>query len=42
MATAALAVAAASWQAGRLAVITGALTWLLLTGLSDLARDRRR
>jgi hypothetical protein len=41
-ATGALAVAAAGWQPASLAVITGALTWLLCTGSSDLARDRRR
>jgi hypothetical protein len=28
--------------AANLVVITGALTWLLRTGRSDLARDRRR
>ena len=38
----ALAVAGAGWQPASLAVITGALTWLLCTGSSDLARDRRR
>jgi len=41
-ATGALAVAGAGWQPASLAVITGALTWLLCTGSSDLARDRRR
>ncbi|HUB39264.1 MAG TPA: J domain-containing protein [Streptosporangiaceae bacterium] len=41
-ATGTLAVAGAGWQPASLAVITGALTWLLLTGRSDLARDRRR
>ena len=40
-ATGALAVAGAGWQPASLAVITGALTWLLCTGSSDLARDRR-
>jgi hypothetical protein len=39
--TGALAVAAAGWQPASLAVMTGALTWLLRTGRSDLARDRR-
>jgi hypothetical protein len=41
-ATGALAVAGAGWQPASLAVITGALTWLVLTGRSDLGRDRRR
>jgi curved DNA-binding protein CbpA len=41
-ATGALAVAGAGWQPASLAVITGALTWLLRTGRADLARDRRR
>jgi hypothetical protein len=40
-ATGALAVAGAGWQPASLAVITGAVTWLLCTGSSDLARDRR-
>lgn len=40
-ATCALAVAGAGWQPASLAVITGALTWLLRTGRSDLARERR-
>jgi hypothetical protein len=40
-ATAVLAVAAAGWQPASLAVMTGALTWLLRTAPSDLARDRR-
>jgi len=40
-ATSALAVAGAGWQPASLAVITGALTWLLCTGSSDLARNRR-
>lgn len=37
----ALAVAGAGWQPASLAVITGALTWLIYTGRSDLASDRR-
>ena len=37
----ALAVAGVGWQPASLAVVTGALTWLLCTGRSDLARDRR-
>jgi hypothetical protein len=37
----ALAVLGAGWQPASLAVTTGALTWLLCTGRSDLARDRR-
>jgi hypothetical protein len=41
-ATGALAVAGAGWQPASLAVMIGALTWLLLTGRSDLGRDRRR
>jgi hypothetical protein len=41
-ATGALAVAGVGWQPASLAAITGALTWLLCTGGSDLARDRRR
>jgi len=40
-ATGALAVAVTGWQPASLAVITGALTWLLCTGGSDLGRDRR-
>jgi len=40
-ATSALAVAAAGWRPASLAVITGALTWLLRTGRADLANDRR-
>jgi hypothetical protein len=40
-ATAALAIAGAGWQPASLAVVTGALTWLLCTGRTDLARDRR-
>jgi hypothetical protein len=42
VATGALAIAGAGWQPASLAVITGALTWLLLTGRTDLARERRR
>jgi hypothetical protein len=42
LAAAGLAVAATGWQPASLAVITGALTWLLRTGRSDLAKDRRR
>jgi hypothetical protein len=42
VATGALAVLGAGWQPASLAVITGALTWLLHTGRADLARDRRR
>jgi hypothetical protein len=41
VAAGALAVVAVGWQPASLAVITGALTWLLRTGRSDLARDRR-
>jgi hypothetical protein len=41
-ATGALAVAGVGWQPASLAVITGALTWLLCTGGSDLGRDRPR
>jgi hypothetical protein len=37
----AVAVAAVGWQPASLAVMTGALTWLLCTGRSDLAKDRR-
>jgi hypothetical protein len=40
-ATGALAVLGAGWQPASLAVMIGALTWLLCTGRSDLARDRR-
>jgi hypothetical protein len=40
-ATGALAVAGAGWQRASLAVMTGVLTWLSLTGRSDLGRDRR-
>ena len=42
VATGALAVAVAGWQPASVAVMTGALTWLLRAGGSDLARDRRR
>jgi curved DNA-binding protein CbpA len=43
VATGALAVAAVGWQPASLAVITGALTWLLLTARGDLApRQARR
>jgi curved DNA-binding protein CbpA len=35
-----LAVAAVGWQPASVAIITGALTWLLLTGRSDLAPHR--
>ncbi len=39
----ALAVAAVGWQPASVAIITGALTWLLLTGRGDLApRGPRR
>jgi len=41
VATGALAVLGAGWEPASLAVMTGALTWLLCTGRSDLARDRR-
>ena len=41
VAAGALAVLGAGWQPASLAVIAGALTWLLCTGRSDLARDRR-
>jgi hypothetical protein len=41
VAAGALAVVAVGWQPASLAVITGALTWLLRPGRSDLARDRR-
>jgi len=40
-ATCALTVVAAGWQPASLAVMTGALTWLLRTARGDLARDRR-
>jgi hypothetical protein len=42
VATGALAVAGAGWHPASLAVMTGALTWLLRTGRTDLVRDRRR
>jgi DnaJ domain len=35
-----LAVAVAGWQPASVAIITGAATWLLLTGRSDLAIKR--
>jgi hypothetical protein len=38
----ALAVTAVGWQPASVAVITGALTWLLLTARSDLAAPRPR
>lgn len=38
----ALAVTAVGWQPASAAVITGALTWLLLTGRADLAARRSR
>jgi curved DNA-binding protein CbpA len=38
----ALAVTAVGWQPASVAVITGALTWLLLTGRADLAARRPR
>ncbi|HTZ92256.1 MAG TPA: hypothetical protein VMB74_07670 [Streptosporangiaceae bacterium] len=41
VAAGALAVFATGWQPASLSVMTGALTWLLCTGGSDLARDRR-
>jgi curved DNA-binding protein CbpA len=41
VAAGALAVAGAGWQPASLAVITGALTWLVLTGRGDLAARRR-
>jgi curved DNA-binding protein CbpA len=37
----ALAVAAVGWQPASLAVITGTLTWLVLTGRGELAARRR-
>jgi hypothetical protein len=43
VAVAALAVAAVGWQPASIAIITGAITWLLLTGRRDLApRQARR
>jgi curved DNA-binding protein CbpA len=41
VAAGALAVAGVGWQPASFAVITGALTWLLLTGRSDLAGPGR-
>jgi hypothetical protein len=41
VAAGAVAVLAVGWQPASLAVMTGALTWLIRTGRSDLARDRR-
>jgi curved DNA-binding protein CbpA len=37
-----LAVAAVGWQPASVAIIAGALTWLLLTGRGDLAARRAR
>jgi len=43
VAAGALAVAVVGWQPSSIAIITGALTWLLLTGRRELAgRQRRR
>jgi curved DNA-binding protein CbpA len=42
VAAGALAVAAVGWQPASVAIITGALTWLLLTGRGDLAARRAR
>jgi curved DNA-binding protein CbpA len=42
VAVGALAVAAVGWQPASVAIITGALTWLLLTGRRDLAAGRVR
>ncbi len=42
VAAGALAVAAAGWQPASIAIITGAATWLLLTGRRDLAPHRPR
>jgi hypothetical protein len=42
VAVGALAVAAVGWQPASVAIITGALTWLLLAGRSDLAARRAR
>jgi hypothetical protein len=39
--TGALAVAGAGWHPASLAVLTGALIWLLRTSRTDLAKDRR-
>ncbi len=41
-ATAVLAVAAVGWQPASVALSTGALTWLVLTGRGELAPPRRR
>ena len=40
VAAAALAVTVAGWQPATAAIITGALTWLLLTGRGDLSARR--
>jgi hypothetical protein len=40
VAAAGLAVTAAGWQPATAAIITGVLTWLLLTGRADLALPR--
>lgn len=40
VAAGALAVAAVGWQPASMAIITGALTWLVLTGRADLAPRR--
>jgi DnaJ domain len=42
VAVGALAVAAVGWQPASAAILTGALTWLLLTGHRDLAPRRPR
>lgn len=42
MAVGALAVTAVGWQPASVAIITGVLTWLLLTGHGDLAPRRAR
>jgi DnaJ domain len=42
VAVGALSVAAVGWQPASAAIITGALTWLLLTGRRDLAPRRPR
>jgi curved DNA-binding protein CbpA len=42
VAAGALAVTAVGWQPASIAIITGALTWLLLTGRADLAARRPR
>lgn len=41
-AAATIAVTAIGWQPASAAIITGTLTWLLLTGRHDLAADQRR